>query len=277
MNLKNNTIKTEVEFWSNQNTTYKYIIEYFAPLFLMVDNLSEIKSISKLELKKFVFGILMSPLYFKNVDKSDDYDEKRKEIDDLISLVTNKLIEYLKSNEYRSYIIEQQITGTKTIEIDGIKDIVSTKAILNHINRTGKFPLTPKDVEDIEQDYSNYYRKLNKTKIVNAIDDLETKYSRVLENFKFWNGIDDKVHGRKNIFKGVSEEDFIMMIKTANFKSINKSGRSQRVKFNIYVLSKELDENWGEKAANSLNTTLKECAKRTTFYEYDSLKSMYLQ
>jgi len=277
MNIKNNTLKTAIEFWANKNTTYKYILEYFATSFIIIDILTEITHISKLEINNYIFGILMSQLYFDNVNINDDYAENQKEIENLILPVLNKIIAHLKSNEYRTFIINQQITGTKTIEIDGVKDVVSTKAILNHISRTGNFPLTPKDIEDIEQDYSNYFRQQNKINTTHVIDGSKIDYPKLARNYIFWTNIDDKVHGKKNIFKGITQSDFFNMILTADFTQINKAGISQRVKYNIHVLSRELGKDWGEKAAGKINTSLDECVKRTEFNEYDSLKNMYLQ
>jgi hypothetical protein len=100
---------------------------------------------------------------------------------------------------------------------------------------------------------------------------------KALENYNFWKNINTKIEGRANIFKGVSEREFINMIDNADFSQINKKGISQRVRFNVVVLSRILGKEWGEEAIKKLGKTIDECSKRTEFKEYDELKSMYLQ
>jgi len=173
--------------------------------------------------------------------------------------------------------------------------LITANGDITDVSLESKYTLDYSDIEAIEEgiiqsendliqkaatlttDKNNIVNVIEDDKIVNVNDDDQINYSILLENFKFWNSIVDKLQGRMNIFKGITEQEFITMIKTANFTRIYNRGSKHRVKFNIFILSRVQDLSWGEKAANNLNTTLKDCAKRTDFYEYDLLKGMYLQ
>lgn len=103
------------------------------------------------------------------------------------------------------------------------------------------------------------------------------EYSKVLNNYSFWVNLEcDSKNGYKNIFRGISESDFISMINQANFSRINTSGITQRIKYNIFVLSRLLGKEWGETAAGNLGTNLRECGKMSSFAEFDEIKNMYL-
>ena len=99
----------------------------------------------------------------------------------------------------------------------------------------------------------------------------------VLKNFEFWNNQNDKTQGKQNIFKNITQAEFLQMIINADFSQLNKKGISQRVKYNISVLVRILGKEWGENAAQKLNTTIEYCAGRTEFNEHTQLKTMYLQ
>lgn len=277
MNYNNKIIKTEVGYWLAKGKVFKDMIDIWTPIFVIADIVSSKTVISRSEIKNFVYGFVMSPKFLMENKNLNENTNEIIESENCILPVLNKIISYYKSDEYRTYIIEKSITGTKTIEIDGVKDIISVKAILNYINIKGEFPLTPNEIENIEQDYLNYFREHNRIKSTHVIDASKINYSAIINNYIFWNNIEDKSHGFKNIFKGFTQNDFINMILNADFTQINKRGISQRMKFNIHVLSRQLGKDWGEQAANKINSTLEECVKRTEFPEYDSLKSMYLQ
>jgi len=102
----------------------------------------------------------------------------------------------------------------------------------------------------------------------------------VLENLKFWSDT-KKEHkndnGYKNIFEEITQLEFLTMVSDADFSTLNKKGFSQRVQYNVYILSRLLGNDWGNNAAQKLNKTLAECQKRTEFNEHKQLKTMYLQ
>lgn len=109
---------------------------------------------------------------------------------------------------------------------------------------------------------------------------LKYKHSEVLKNYTCWREIvetkNSYQYGYKNIFDGVEENTFFEMIDNADFSQLlNKKGISQRVRYNIYLLSRILGNDWGEKAAQKLNTNLRECGKFTSFPEFDELKKLY--
>jgi hypothetical protein len=104
------------------------------------------------------------------------------------------------------------------------------------------------------------------------------KESKVLENYKFWNGINEK-QGNKNIFKGITQQRFLEMVSTADFSEINIRGISQRVKSNTIVFLGGIlkDNEWIEHALKKLNTTYDNALKRSGFDEYEELKKKFLQ
>ena len=102
---------------------------------------------------------------------------------------------------------------------------------------------------------------------------------RVLENYNFWTGL-PKPHCI-NIFENISVSDFLKMVTTADFTVVHTKGQTQRVKYNVYLLSRLLGAEWGDTAAQKLKTTLVNCIKRTLFNEIEAnkfqLKTMFLQ
>jgi hypothetical protein len=153
-----------------------------------------------------------------------------------------------------------------TLNADGIKYYENS---LNAHNKT------PAKIVEQSQDIQPPQPETNGNK--DADSKLKYTYSDALKNYQFWNSINDKIQGHANIFKNVTEQQFFEMIDNADFSVINKRNISQRVKYNIVVLSRLLGKEWGEKAAKKLNTTLRDCGKKTEIKEYEDIKGMYLQ
>jgi hypothetical protein len=102
------------------------------------------------------------------------------------------------------------------------------------------------------------------------------EYCELLRNYRFWSDNDASQKDRENIFDGKSDAEFLEMIHTKDFSAVHNGRKTQRVKYNISILSRLLGEDWGVAAAEKLNTTLDECKKRTGFCEYEEIKDMYL-
>jgi len=136
-----------------------------------------------------------------------------------------------------------------------------------------------------EQDQERTKTETNNTeKQQKGLIENKPKYtpSELLENYHFWykhsKEFREETQGYCNIFKNITETQFFEMIDNADFSMIiNKHGYSKRVRYNIYVLSRKLDKEWGERAAKSINTTLDDCRKNSGFGEFAALKNMYLQ
>ena len=128
-----------------------------------------------------------------------------------------------------------------------------------------KTATTPKPNElNIIQSANEYRLNINKER-----EDV------VLFNFQFWNELSSKEY--KNIFKNITQHRFLEMVCRADFSELNKKGISQRVKYNAFVLSRLLNnDEWGNIAAQNLNTTLVECQKRCEFPEWNLLKKAFL-
>jgi len=107
---------------------------------------------------------------------------------------------------------------------------------------------------------------------------LEIDEDKLLENYQFWKDIENRnTHKYKDIFRNISQNDFLNMIHSADFSTLNKKGVLQRIAYNICVLSRVLGREWGEKSAKSIGKTFEFCQKRTEFLEHNELKNMYLQ
>ena len=114
-------------------------------------------------------------------------------------------------------------------------------------------------------------------KPIRSMDKPKYTHSELLENYHFWDNVNTKTQGRINIFNNITEQQFFEMIYNADFSMIvNKHGYSKRVRYNIHVLSRILGTEWGERAAEKLKTTLKECGKCSGFNEFSAIKKMYL-
>jgi hypothetical protein len=116
------------------------------------------------------------------------------------------------------------------------------------------------------------------TQVKNIVIELTKELEeKILENFTFWNEQPDGKQGRKNIFKNTKQSYFFKMVQSADFSTIIQKGLSQRIQYNIYVLSRIFGKDWGEKAAKNVGAkSLRECEKKTAFYEHSELKKMYL-
>ncbi|WP_139785073.1 hypothetical protein [Parabacteroides sp. Marseille-P3160] len=99
-------------------------------------------------------------------------------------------------------------------------------------------------------------------------------YTKAFENYNFWK------REEKNLFEGMSEDDFLAMLIGPDFSKVYKRGYKERLKFNIYVLARifnEVNKNWGKTAAKSIGCEFKNFSSFSHFPEYEDLKSMYLQ
>jgi len=112
---------------------------------------------------------------------------------------------------------------------------------------------------------------------VNSLPKPKYTVSEVLKNYNYWQNNTNSKEKFVNIFKDIDEQTFLQMIDDADFTQINTRGIAQRVKFNVYILARELGTEWGEEAAKKLKTTFRECGKLTSFCEYEQLKGMYVQ
>ena len=102
----------------------------------------------------------------------------------------------------------------------------------------------------------------------------EELQEKLLKDYEFWSNLRDDYY--VNIFDGISEADYLHMVRYANFgKLLQKTGISQRVKKNIVVLQKVLGKGWAEQAAINIGTKLGECQKRSEFPEWKHLKKLY--
>jgi hypothetical protein len=102
-------------------------------------------------------------------------------------------------------------------------------------------------------------------------DDVCKKISTL---YDFWQNRDTSARGGEvNILAGVSEADFLDMVRSADFSTLpNITGKRQRVMKTIHIISNFISTEWGEQAAKVIGTTLKECRKKTEFNEYSELK-----
>jgi hypothetical protein len=100
----------------------------------------------------------------------------------------------------------------------------------------------------------------------------------IIKNYYFWKNLkaeNKNNNAYKNIFEGFTQQEFLEMVCTVDFSRLKKTGCKYRIRNNISILSRIMDKEWGEMAAKSLNTTLKECCKRTDYIEYEQLKNLY--
>jgi hypothetical protein len=105
-----------------------------------------------------------------------------------------------------------------------------------------------------------------------------TQINLLSHNYNFWKGQEKyKSQLNKNIFENYSFDQYIMMIQSNDFTSVFTRGNKDRVKYNIYILSRLLGENWGQINAKTLNCEFKDLTKNTKFIEHMDLKEMYLQ
>ena len=98
---------------------------------------------------------------------------------------------------------------------------------------------------------------------------------KLLKNYNIWQNIKQSRYSQHvNILKGISEVDFLDMVRYAKFMPLleHRKGITQRVRGNIIVLKSVLGKEWAEQAAKNIGTTLAECQKRVSFPEYSLFK-----
>jgi hypothetical protein len=113
-----------------------------------------------------------------------------------------------------------------------------------------------------------------------GIEWTDTLENLALINFEFWNNIEKTLPNRtvSNIFENTTKNAFFKMMHNADFTAIHTKGQTQRVQFNIVVLSRIMGENWGEKAVKKIGAkSLRDCGKKTTFEEHSKLKNMFFE
>ena len=168
MKINNLILKEEAEKWMIKSPSYLKLFEIFSSFISIVDVISEIYQFKEQDLRDFIVGLI--PLYLCN--STDNYNAEKKsylenESTRLSRPVMDKVVEHFKSNSYKSYLINQQITGEAMLEIDGVKEVINEKAISQHIKRLNINPLTVKEIEDVEWSYIRYKRNLYRDPIVN--------------------------------------------------------------------------------------------------------------
>jgi hypothetical protein len=102
--------------------------------------------------------------------------------------------------------------------------------------------------------------------------ELEQKFLAV---YSFWHELDSKTH--INIFKNTTQQEFTNMVCHAVFSGMTTTNILQRVQMTVYILSKLIDDEWGKRAAQSLNTDIATCQKRCSGDEGQAMKSKFLQ
>lgn len=159
MKINNLILKEEAERWMAISPTFDKALKKFSMFISLGDVISEIYQFKDQELRDFIAGWI--PFFLYNaIDNVDRKEYLEKEYTKLLQPVMDKIKEYCKSDTYRSSLINQQITGETVLEIDGVKEVIGEKAILQHIKRVNTNPLTVKDIEDIERSYIAYKRDL---------------------------------------------------------------------------------------------------------------------
>lgn len=159
MKIKNLILKEEAERWMAKSPTFDKALKKFSMFISLGDVISEIYQFKEQELRDFIAGWIPLFLCFA-INNEDKKAYLEKESTKLLQPVMDKIKEYCKSDTYRSSLINQQITGETVLEIDGVKEVIGEKAILQHIKRVNTNPLTVKDIENIERSYIAYKRDL---------------------------------------------------------------------------------------------------------------------
>jgi len=121
-----------------------------------------------------------------------------------------------------------------------------------------------------KQTASEQQQKPDKFKITKEQETL------LLQNFDFWNEKGNNREGTVNIFNNIKKMDFMNMIENADFSTFKKN--VVRVKYNIFVLTRVMGNEWGECACRKLKPTftLKDARKNIKFNEFDKLNEMFL-
>lgn len=162
MDIKNQVLKDCIKGWNQRSTSYNKAFELHQAFIEIVDVNCEYYGLTSKQLSDFIDGVVATYLYLCGIYKDNDTKMKQlyNESLELTKPVYDKIVAQAKSDGYRKFIVDQQITGEKTFEFAGVKGKIDRNEILLHINRTGKNPLTPKDIGQIEKDYVKYCRDL---------------------------------------------------------------------------------------------------------------------
>jgi len=196
----------------------------------------------------------------------------------IIFIIYRILLEQIEERFYdRTLENLKKDSNYKVMYFENPEDFPDTKSNILLESQKKGYNRAVENFNSLQQDTK---RTKTETSLMPTTDDKYTLdkelEAEVLKNYHFWNEVNDLSHGKKNIFKNTTQHQFITMVENADFTSINKQGHSQRVKYNIVVLARILGDEWGEKAAKKLGTTLRECGKLTDFYEHGTIKNMYL-
>jgi len=107
--------------------------------------------------------------------------------------------------------------------------------------------------------------------------------NKVLEVYQFWDRKDKNRNTNiptieVNIFKDITQSDFLEMVRKADFTSLfNTNGFKQRTGQTVVALSNIInDDKWKEQATGKLNTTIRDLQKNTRFHEYETLKNRFM-
>jgi len=229
--------------------------------------------------------------YASNIDgkiySGVDVERKKPNIVKITNLNDNEILEYFnirleqhlsKSNtgvlynehEERECFIDTEIKKTE-VEIKNKEDFqADLKACPDDQTRRIKMRANSYNNEKCRADINrlNSYIRWLKKQHDNTIPPSTGKAKKI---FQIWNDMPNLKDGYVNIFNGMSETDFINMLNTKDFSKVLKKRNTNRIAYTIYKLSEIMGSDWGEIAAKSINLSLSNCQKRTSFNEKDTL------
>jgi hypothetical protein len=97
---------------------------------------------------------------------------------------------------------------------------------------------------------------------------------KVIEMYNLWENAPNK-SGFVNIFAGIEMEEYLTMVKKADFSEISQRNHMNRIRDTIYLLSEDsvMGKDWGEKTAKSIGKEL--TGKATNYIERDYIKNAF--
>lgn len=253
-----------------------YIVEYTKQSEIIIDNDWRIKLAYEIFLK---------------------YPEKI-EIFNLISRVNDvrKILKYYveKPDECLDYIMKkyQTIWNISTVFIECLKYLIDDSTvfmILLNNQRLSLHKITQEDIKKIVDEFNtknkNDLFEINSSKSKKELlfdyqptssNINPTQITRLKENYEFWKEKEANIiETTCNIFDGYDFDKFIEMIQKHDFSPIFVQGNKDRVRYNIYIISRYLGEEWGQRSAEKLKCNFKDLTKNVKFVEYEELKKMY--
>lgn len=218
--------------------------------------LAILKPVNNENLKNFVLGII--ELAYQCIHNDETRFEKAS---NLMSGSLKIVSAFYKSEEYKEFLVSDNIAGEERFESKGIIVPFSVNNLMLHIKRMGIHPLNRKDIATVKSDFANFNRSMYYQE-----KDKAYKTSYIIKDLPVIDEIYE-ISKQYGIIK-VGINDFLEAVLHADFSKIEQKPK-YKIQHLVYVLSGVMAEEWYDAVLVSVGWKKSQCGGNGKKLEHD--------